>query len=46
MTEPTNNPKCPGCGHVHQGPKWAGICIGCPCPIRPEPRPKQKRVSR
>lgn len=25
---------CPECGHQHTGPALAGICIGCPCPIR------------
>jgi len=23
--------QCKACGHVHSGPQWAGICIGCPC---------------
>ena len=23
---------CPDCGHRHEGRRFAGICIGCPCP--------------
>ena len=25
---------CPDCGHRHEGPGLAGICVGCPCPRR------------
>lgn len=28
--------RCPACGHTHEGPGLAGICVGCPCPVRPE----------
>ncbi len=28
---------CPECGHQHQGASLAFICIGCPCPERPQP---------
>lgn len=31
MTDTT----CPDCHHQHQGPKLAGICIGCPCETIP-----------
>lgn len=27
--------RCPACGHTHEGPGLAGICVGCPCPVRP-----------
>jgi hypothetical protein len=29
---------CPDCGHTHEGPGLAGICVGCPCPYRPAER--------
>jgi hypothetical protein len=25
---------CMECGHRHEGPALAGICVGCPCPVR------------
>lgn len=25
---------CRECGHRHEGPALAGICVGCPCPVR------------
>ena len=28
--------RCAACGHTHEGPGLAGICVGCPCPVRPE----------
>jgi hypothetical protein len=35
---------CDACGHEHQGPALAHICIGCACPERPAPAsaPEQK----
>lgn len=32
MSEYTEG-NCPECGHEHAGEQWAGVCIGCPCPI-------------
>ena len=29
---------CPACGHRHEGPGLAGICVGCPCEYRPAER--------
>lgn len=26
---------CPDCGHRHEGPGLARICVGCPCTRRP-----------
>lgn len=26
---------CAACGHRHAGPEAGGICIGCPCEVRP-----------
>lgn len=30
---------CPVCGHRHAGVGWGGICVGCPCPVRPADEP-------
>lgn len=27
---------CEACGHEHQGERLAYICIGCPCPEKPD----------
>lgn len=31
---------CKACGHHHQGPRFAFICIGCPCEARAETPPE------
>ncbi len=30
----TSYPVCRDCGHTHEGPGLAGICVGCHCPTR------------
>lgn len=34
MSRPIPQP-CPDCGHRHEGPGLAWVCVGCPCPTRP-----------
>ena len=38
---------CRECGHRHAGPALAGVCVGCPCPIRNAgPYPVQANADR
>jgi hypothetical protein len=30
---------CVACGHTHEGPELADICVGCPCPGPPDAAP-------